>query len=169
MILSLILAVSENGFIGRDNRLPWHLPADLKHFRALTLGKPIIMGRRTYESLGRPLPERRNILLTRDPGYQAPGCVCVHSVEAALQAAEPAPEVMIIGGAEIYRQFLPRADRLYVTLVHREVEGDARFPPLAEGIWELRSRSDHPPDEKNPYAYSFLLLERTPGRRDQNL
>ena len=128
MKLSIVVAMADNRVIGQDNRLPWHLPADLKHFKQLTTGKPILMGRKTWESIGRPLPERTNIVITRDPDYQAAGCTVVHSVDAALRAAEPHSEVMVIGGAELYRQVLPEVSTIYLTQVHADVEGDTVFP-----------------------------------------
>lgn len=163
MKISIIVAMAENRVIGRDNQLPWHLPADLKHFKATTLGKPILMGRKTWESIGRPLPERTNIVITRDENYTASGCVVVHSLDAALRAAEHHAEVMIIGGAELYRQVLPQADTLYLTLVHGEFEGDTRFPQWETDAWREVERIDHEADDRNPHAYSFITLERVAG------
>ena len=137
MTLAIIVAMGSNRVIGHDNGMPWHLPADLKHFRQTTLGKPVLMGRKTHESIGRPLPERMNIVMTRDRG-----------------------EVMVIGGAECYRQVLPRADTIYLTLIHHAFEGDTCFPELPDADWREVARVDHPPDEKNPYPYSFIRLER---------
>ncbi|MEN8106940.1 MAG: type 3 dihydrofolate reductase [Pseudomonadota bacterium] len=163
MKISIIVAMAENRVIGRDNRLPWYLPADLKHFKATTLGKPILMGRKTWESIGRPLPERTNIVITRDENYTASGCVVVHSLDAALSAAEHHAEVMIIGGAELYRQVLPQADTLYLTLVHGEFEGDTCFPQWETDAWREVERIDHEADDRNPHAYSFITLERVAG------
>lgn len=161
MIISLIAAMASNGVIGRDNQMPWHLPADFKHFKALTLGKPIIMGRKTFESIGsRPLPGRTNVVVTRDTAFQAEGCVVVHDVEAALVAEPDAAEVMIIGGTNLYTQLLPRADRLYLTEVHAEVEGDASFPPIDCKRWREMSREDHPADARHSHSYSFVRYER---------
>ena len=160
MKLSIIVAMAGNRVIGRDNRLPWHLPADLKHFRQLTTGKPILMGRKTWESIGRPLPERTNIVITRDEDYTAPGCLVVHSLEAALRAAGHHSEVMVIGGAELYHQALPLAERIYLTQVHGTFEGDTFFPELDEDGWSELEHSDYEPDEKNSHAYSFITLER---------
>ena len=129
--LSVIVAVADNGVIGRDNALPWHLPEDLRYFKRVTLGKPIVMGRRTFESIGRPLPGRTNIVISRDPGFAAVGIEVAASLDAALQLASGAAEVVVIGGAEIYRLAIPRADRLYVTEVHTEPAGDALLPPVA--------------------------------------
>jgi dihydrofolate reductase len=160
MKISIIVAMAANRVIGCDNRLPWHLPADLAHFKAITMGKPIVMGRKTWESIGRPLPGRTNIVITRDRGYQAPGCVVVHSIEAALEAARGQDEVMIIGGAEFYRQVLPQADTLYLTCVAGEFAGDTFFPVLADGEWREVACEAHAADEKNPHAYRFITLER---------
>jgi len=160
MKLSIVVAMAANGVIGRDNQLPWHLPADLKHFKQLTTGKPILMGRKTRESIGRPLPERTNIVITRDPDYQVPGCVVVHSVDAALRAAGHHSEVMVIGGSELYRQVLPQTSTIYLTRVHAAVEGDAVFPELDDSEWREVERIDCESDEKNVYAYSFITLER---------
>ena len=163
MKLSLIVAMDANHVIGHDNRLPWHLPADLKHFKATTLGKPILMGRKTWESIGRPLPGRTNIVITRNADYAADGCVVVHSLGEALRAAGGAREVMVIGGAELYRQVLPQADTIYLTLVHGEFEGHTRFPDWQLDEWREIERIDHEPDDKNPHAYSFITLERVAG------
>ena len=152
--------MAENRVIGRENRLPWRLPADLQHFKALTLGKPIIMGRKTWESLPGLLPQRPHIVVTHDPQYRAEGCTVVNSIEAALEAAGDVPEVMIVGGAAFYEQMLSRANRLYLTLVHAQVEGDAFFPDYDETAWHEVSRERHGADEKNPYDYTFLTLER---------
>lgn len=159
-ILSIVAAVAENGIIGRGNALPWHLPADLVHFKRLTLDKPILMGRRTWESLPGLLPRRRHIVVTRDPNYRAEGCTVVGSLDAAIAAAAMAPELMIVGGASLYAQVLARADRLYLTLVHADLEGDVRFPAWDRSDWELVSRSEYPADERNPIAMTFLSLHR---------
>ena len=158
--ISIIVAMAENRVIGIENRLPWHLPGDMKWFRRHTLGKPILMGRKTFESLGRPLPERHNIVITGDTAYQAAGATVVHSIDAALRAAGDVPEVMIIGGESFYRQMLPQADRLILTLVHADVAGDAWFPEFDWSEWRETERGDHPADDSNPYAFSFLILER---------
>lgn len=160
MRVSLIAAMAENRVIGVNNTLPWRLPADLRHFRQLTTGHHVIMGRRNYESIGRPLPERTNIVVTRNPDYRAPGCRVVHSVEEALTSAQNDPELFIIGGAEIYRQALDRADRLYLTLVHANIRGDTYFPEFDPGHWNEVSREQHEADEKNPYACTFLTYDR---------
>lgn len=161
-ILSAIAALAENRVIGLKNQMPWHLPADLKHFRTITSGHPILMGRKTFESIGRPLPNRTNIILTRDKNYQADGCIVVNEVEQALNAANElnASEVFIIGGSEIYQLLLPRVQRLYLTEIHQQFEGDAFFPQLDKSHWHEVSRETHTADEQNPYNYSFVLLER---------
>jgi dihydrofolate reductase len=158
--LSLIAAVAENRVIGAGNALPWHLPADLKRFRRLTTGCPIIMGRRNYESIGRALPERDNIVVTRRLDYQAPGCVVVHSLEAALAAANGAHETYVIGGAELYNQTLARADRLYLTLVHAVVTGDTYFPEIDLSAWRETARERQEADERHAHAFTFLTLDR---------
>ncbi|MGF1546143.1 MAG: dihydrofolate reductase [Thiotrichales bacterium] len=165
MIVSLIAAVAHNGVLGRDNQMPWHLPADLKHFRALTLGKPIIMGRRTFESLGRKLlPGRLNIILTRAAAFQVDGAVVAHSVEQALAAAEPAPEVMIIGGAEVYRLFYARAQHLYLTEIDAAIDGDTHFPEIARSDWVEIARTHRPADAANPYPMDFVEYQRAAMR-----
>lgn len=157
--VSLIWCMAENRVIGIENRLPWHMPADLKRFKSLTSGHSIIMGRKTFESFPRPLPNRRHIIVTRDAGYRAAGCEVVHSIDAALACAAGEDEVFVIGGASLYAQTLPRADRLYVTLLHTRIEGDASFPSFDWEVWKETAREDCAPDEKNPYPYSFLVLE----------
>ena len=160
MRIALIVAMAENRVIGRNNQLPWRIPADLRHFKALTLGKPVIMGRKTYESIGRPLPGRDKIVITADSGYQAEGCQVVHSVEQALEAAGSCEEAMIIGGANLYRQTLENADRLYLTLVKAEPEGDTWFPEIELQQWREIERQAHTADESNEYDYDFVVLER---------
>jgi dihydrofolate reductase len=158
--VALVVAADEEGGIGRGGGLPWHLPADLKHFRTLTMGKPVIMGRRTWESIGRPLPGRRNIVVSRQPSVQAPGCEVVGSLAEALQRVDDAAEVCIIGGAEIYRLALPLADIIHLTRVHARVEADTFLPPLDPQEWRLRSREEHAADERHAYPYSFITLDR---------
>ncbi len=161
MRIAAIVAMSENGVIGRDNKLPWHLPADLQYFKKTTMGKPIIMGRKTYESIGRPLPGRCNIVVTRDAAFQAPGCVVVHTVDAAFAAAPAeSEEIFIIGGAQLYETMLPKLQRLYVTLVHATVQGDAYFPHIDETLWQEHGCHTHQPDAQNAYAYSFIIYDR---------
>ena len=160
-MLAFVVAASENRVIGRDNQLIWHLPADLKHFKQLTQGHPIIMGRRTYESIGRPLPNRTNIVVTRQMDWQADGCETAHSVPEALErAAQLDEEVFVIGGAEIYQQALPAADTIYLTEVHHEFEGDVLFPELNHAVWREESRQRHEPDDKHAYPFSFVTLKR---------
>lgn len=161
-LISAIVAMSENYVIGIDNQLPWHLPADLKHFKSLTTGHPILMGRKTYESIGRPLPNRTNIILTRNPSYQAPNCVVVTSIDEAIATAieQNNQEIFIIGGAHVYEQLMPRIEKIYLTIVHQDFEGDAYFPALAETDWTEISSELHQPDAENEYAYSFIELER---------
>jgi dihydrofolate reductase len=158
--ISIIAAMADNRVIGRGNRLPWYLPADLQHFKALTIGKPIVMGRRTWESLPGLLPDRPHIVITRDPGYRADGCLLVHSLEQALTAAGTVPEVMIVGGADLYRQTLPLAARICLTLVHTRPEGDTEFPEYDSTEWLETAREAHLADSRNPFPYTFLTLER---------
>jgi dihydrofolate reductase len=160
--LSLIAAMAENRVIGRGNALPWRLPADLAHFKRLTLGKPILMGRRTWESLPGLLPHRTHVVITRNRDYRAEGAEVVHSLEQALEVFGAVDEVMVIGGGELYAQCLPRAARMHLTLVHAEVEGDTRFPAFDPADWVECGRESHPADERNPYPYTFLELERRP-------
>jgi dihydrofolate reductase len=163
MSLSLIVALARNRVIGRAGRLPWRLPEDLKFFRRMTVGKPVLMGRRTFESIGRPLPERQNIVLSRDPAYRADGCQVVQSLGAALAVAGPAAEVMVIGGATLYARTLPRAERLYLTLVQAKVAGDVYFPAFDWSAWREDWREEHSADERHAYPYTFLRLERRRG------
>lgn len=160
MIVSLVVAMGRNRVIGRDNALPWHLPADLRYFRAVTLGKPVVMGRRTHESIGRPLPGRDNIVISRDPAYRAEGCVVLPSLEAAYEHGRASAELMVIGGASLYRQALARAQRIYLTEIGAEFEGDTFFPALEAADWREAARDDRPADGKNPYPHSFVVLER---------
>jgi dihydrofolate reductase len=160
-MISIIVALAENGVIGSDNRLPWHLPDDLKRFKALSLGKPIVMGRRTFESIGRPLPGRTNIVVSRQPGLVIEGTVVARSLDAALAAAGAAPEVVIIGGAEIFRQALPRTDVIHLTRVHARVAGDVVFPELDPGKWRETAVEHHAADERHQYAFTFVTLQRT--------
>lgn len=154
--IALVAALAENRIIGHRGRLPWHLPADLKRFKAITLGHAVLMGRRTWDSLGRPLPGRRNIVLSRDPDFAPPGAIVARDLESAL--AQGGAEVMVIGGADLYAQLLPRAQRLYLTLVHHACAGDVFFPELDWTAWKIVSREDHEADAKNPFAYSFLVI-----------
>ncbi len=155
----LVAAIANNGVIGRDGGLPWRLPEDLKHFRALTLGKTVLMGRRTWNSLGKPLTGRDNWVLTRDAAFEAPGARTFATLDAALAAHEHG-ELMVIGGAELYRQTLPLAARLELTRVDAEVEGDTLFPEIDNGVWREIARVDHPADERHAYPYRFVTLMR---------
>jgi dihydrofolate reductase len=159
-LLSILVATDERGAIGRDGGLPWHLPADLKRFKAMTMGKPIVMGRKTWVSIGRPLPGRQNIVITRQHGFEAAGATVVDSLDAALAAAGDVPEICVIGGAEIYRLALPRTDLVHLTRIHATVEADTYFPPLPAAQWRQVAREDHAADEKHAYAYSFIELQR---------
>lgn len=159
-MLSIIAALSRNRVIGKDNQLPWRLPADLKHFKSVTLGKPVIMGRKTFESIGKPLPGRDNIVVTRDPKFHADGISVAHSLDDALAQAHDVPEIMLIGGAQLYAESLARAQRLYLTLIHADVDGDAHFPDYDPADWRETAREDHAADENNHYSYSFQILER---------
>jgi dihydrofolate reductase len=162
MNISIVVAISENNAIGKDNKLLWYLPNDLKHFKQITTGHTIIMGRKTYESVGKPLPNRRNIVITRQ-AIVIPGCEVVNSVEAALALCNDEAEVFIVGGAEIYKQSVHLTDRIYLTIVHRQFEGDSFFPEISEEEWAETAREDYQPDEKNLIPYSFITLERVPG------
>jgi dihydrofolate reductase len=158
--LSIIAALAENRTIGLNNALPWQLPADLKHFRRITLGHPVIMGRRNYESIGRPLPERDNIVMTRRTDYHAPGCKVVASLESALAAATGTDEIFVIGGAELYAQTIASVQRMYLTYVHARVTGDTFFPAFDALEWRELSRVRYEVDDRHAYAYSFVTLER---------
>ncbi|MCB1648031.1 MAG: type 3 dihydrofolate reductase [Pseudomonadales bacterium] len=166
MKLALIWAMARNRTIGRNNALPWHLPEDLKYFKRVTMGKPIIMGRKTWESIGRPLPGRTNIVISRDPAFQAEGVKVVNSLEQALSVAESvgiidgSDEVVVMGGEQIYALALPKAERLYMTEVHADVAGDAHFPEFDRSRWQELLREDHAADGPNPYDYSFIVLEK---------
>ena len=163
--LGLVVAAADNHVIGRGNALPWHLPDDLAHFRRLTLGKPVLMGRRTHESIGRPLPGRVNIVITRDRAFAADGVRIVHSLDSALALAadialiDGAAEVLVIGGAQIYAAALPLAQRLYLTRVHLAPPGDTRLPPVDWSAWQERAREEHPADDAQP-AHTFLYYTR---------
>ncbi|WP_298134763.1 dihydrofolate reductase [Acidiferrobacter sp.] len=160
MRLAILAAVARNGTIGDDNRLPWHLPDDLRRFRALTLGKTVIMGRKTHESLPGPLPGRHSVVVSRDAGYVAHGdAEVVGSLDEALRRARP-PEAFIIGGASLYRQTLALAHRLYLTQIEADVGGDAVFPPYDRSRWEVIAEEAHPADDRHPYNFRFLTLER---------
>lgn len=163
MKISLIVAAAQNGAIGRDGRMPWHLPNDLRHFKNLTWGMPIIMGRKTFESLGKPLPGRQHIVITRQSGFQPLGVVVVSSPEQALSvaAAQEVNEVMIIGGGEIYKLFLERATRIYLTRIHDSFEGDTFFPAIDFTDWTLTSSLHQPADANNPVDHAFEQWDRS--------
>jgi dihydrofolate reductase len=159
--LELVLAVAENDVIGRGNRLPWRLPADLRHFKALTIGKMILMGRKTYDSIGKALPGRTSLVLTRSTDFDPGDCIVVRSLEDALRAARNQPALMVVGGAEIYGQCVARATRMHLTLVHARVEGgDTFFSGWRDASWRETFRERHEADDKNTVAYSFVTRER---------
>ncbi|ANX13443.1 dihydrofolate reductase [Fictibacillus arsenicus] len=157
-MISFVVAMDENRAIGKDNDLPWYLPNDLKHFKKTTMGKPIVMGRKTYESIGKPLPGRENIVVTRDQSYEAEGTTIVHSVDEVLQIN--AEEICVIGGSEIFKQFLPVADRLYITEIHHTFEADTYFPELNDNEWKEVSRTEGIVDEKNKYPHELVVYEK---------
>jgi dihydrofolate reductase len=157
--------MADNGVIGRDNALPWRLPEDLRRFKALTMGKPILMGRRTFDSIGRPLPGRLNLVLTRAGDWSAAGVAVVHSVEEALARAGEVAELMVIGGAEVYRLALPHAQRIYLTRVRGRVEGDTCFPAPDPAQWREVASEDHAADERHSHAMTFVTLERATTAR----
>jgi len=165
----LVVARARSGVIGRDNGLPWHLPDDLRRFKALTLGKPVLMGRRTFESIGRPLPGRHNIVLTRDARWSASGVTVVRSLDEALTAAGDAPEIMVIGGADLYRQTLALAHRIELTEVESDVDGDVRLEAFPASEWRESAREVHAADDRHAWPFSFVTLERRgprhPGHR----
>jgi dihydrofolate reductase len=164
--ITLVVAAAENGVIGRDGTLPWHLPADLRHFKSVTMGKPVVMGRKTWESIGRPLPGRTNIVVSGQPDYRAEGATVVHSFEEAVAEAADAAgtaeaeEMMVIGGAALYAAALPRADRILLTRVHAILDGDVHLPAMADEEWQVVAAERHEPDERHAFGYSFLELRR---------
>ncbi|NVK19267.1 MAG: dihydrofolate reductase [Methylocystaceae bacterium] len=166
MRISMIVAVAENGAIGKDNKMLWHIPEDFKYFKATTMGKPMIMGRKTFDSIGRPLPGRLTIVVTRDQNWSADGVVVVHDLDAALSAAfaeaedKNADEVMIVGGSQIYAQAMDQTDRIYYTEVHQSYDHDASFPALDKTVWQEVSRKDHENDQAGKPSYSFVVLDR---------
>ena len=160
MLVSIIAAMDRNRLIGNRNQLPWHLPADLAHFKQVTMGKPIIMGRKTYESIGRALPGRTNIVLTRSSDFNAEGVLTANTLEQALDYVSAEDEVMIIGGSAIYELTLPRADQLYLTYVENSFEGDAWFPDFDLDQWHVIASEEHSADEKNSSAYRFVTYAR---------
>ena len=159
-LLSAVVAAAENNAIGKDNQLLWHLPNDLRFFKRTTTGHTVVMGRKTYESVGKPLPNRRNIIITRQAGYKVAGTEVVHSLSEALERCADEEEVFIVGGAEIYRQALPLLDRIYLTRVHAQPEGDSFFPELDDEAWKLVAEERHSADERHAYSYAFRIYER---------
>jgi dihydrofolate reductase len=160
-MISIIVAMDENNLIGKDNELPWYLPADLQYFKKTTMGHPVIMGRKTFESIGRPLPGRENVILTRDPEYQQENCTILHSMDELKAYTESKPdEYFVIGGAELIKQALSFASKLYITKIHHQFEGDTYFPPFDEKEWTLVSKTPGPVDEKNKYAHDYFIYER---------
>jgi len=157
MKISMIAAMAHDRVIGKDNQMPWHMPADLAHFKRITLGKPVLMGRKTFESIGRPLPGRRNLVISRNPDYRAEGIEVVSSVEAALAllSGSEVSELMVIGGGRLYAEMLPKAQCLYLTRIELDVAGDTCFPAFDDGQWQSVARESHPADEKNPHPYHF--------------
>ena len=159
-MLILIAAVAQNNVIGKDNELVWHLPADMRFFKNTTMGHTLIMGRKTFESFGKPLPGRKSIVITRQKNWQYEGVKVVHSLDEAIKAAPQGEEVFIVGGAEIYRLALPLCKKMYLTIVHHEFEGDTFFPPVDFTQWKLISEEKHPTDEKHAFAFSIRTYER---------
>ncbi len=160
MKLAIIVATDQQGLIGENNDLPWRLSADLQYFRRVTMAKPLIMGRNTHESIGRPLPGRKNIIVTKNKSFHADGCTVVNSIDDALLACEDVDEVMVMGGASLYEQLLPIADKLYLTQVHASLAGDTWFPAWNKEEWSEISREDYQADGKNEYDYSFIVYEK---------
>ena len=162
MKISLIVAMAANRVIGLDNKMPWHLSADLKKFKAITMGSPIVMGRKTYESIGRPLPGRSNIIISRNLDYQQADCLVFNDIKTAIEASsKDAEEIFIIGGAELYKATLPHADNLYLTLINQDFDGDTFFPEIDFKVWTEASREDISDDPSVNFNYSFLKLSRT--------
>jgi dihydrofolate reductase len=160
-MIASVFAMSQNRVIGNKNQLPWHLPADLKFFKNLTTGHPIIMGRKTFESIGKPLPNRTNIIITRQPGYSQPDCIVVNNVTEAIETAQKInPDVFIIGGAEILQQALSYIDTMFLTLIHDNFAGDTFYPEFPPQVWQEVSRQDFTADEKNKYDYTFIQLQK---------
>lgn len=160
MSINLIVAMARNRVIGIGNKMPWKLPADFAWFKRHTLGHPVVMGRKTFESIGKPLPGRRNLVISRNRDWRADGCEVFHTLDAALASCTPNEQVFVIGGATLYNEVLPHADRVYLTEVDVTVDGDTVFPALTAGQWHERSREHHPADEKNAYAMDWVILER---------
>lgn len=160
----MIAALAENRVIGKDNQLIWRFPNDLKRFKKLTLGHHVLMGRKTFESVNRPLPGRTNVVITRQKDYQAPGCIVVHTLEEALRKAENDPQPFVIGGAKIYELALPYADTMELTYIHHAYEGDTYFPEWDPQAWQLTAREAHPADEKHPHAFEYRTYQKAKGQ-----
>ena len=160
MSLSIVVAMDENRLIGKDNKLPWHLPADLAYFKKITTGKSIVMGRKTYDSIGRPLPNRRNIVISRNSKTLITGCEVITSIDEVLSITKDEDEVMIIGGASLCEQLLHQVSRLYITKVEGKFDGDVYFPKYDESDWRQVSCDSHLPDDSNQHAHHFIVLER---------
>ena len=161
MTVTVIAAVAENGVIGRGNTLPWHLPDDLKRFKRLTTGHAVVMGRKTFESIGRPLPNRRSIVVSRNPAWQPDGTTVARDLDSALSLAGATDQIFVIGGAEVFRAAMPKADRLELTVIHADIPGDAYFPAIDPNEWTLLEESHHPADAHHPHAFSFRSYQRT--------
>jgi dihydrofolate reductase len=160
-LISLLVAMDANRLIGKDNQLPWHLPQDLAYFKKTTLNHKIVMGRKTFESIGRPLPGRENIIVTRDQNYSQEECLVLHSIEDIIELSDQSDEeIFVIGGAEIFQQILPYSDRLYITHIYHEFDGDTFFPETKEEEWEMVKSEKGIRDEKNPYDYEFVVYEK---------
>lgn len=158
--LSIICGMDDNNLIGNNNALPWHLPADMAYFKKTTMGKPILMGRKTYESIGKPLPGRRNIVISRDSTYRAEGCDITHSIQSAVDLVRDQTEIMLIGGASLYKQSMELAKTLYITEIHHQFSGDAWFPAINSDDWLETWREEHPADQRNQYSYAFVKYIR---------
>ena len=162
-LICLVVGMARNHVIGRDNALPWRLPADLKHFKEITWGKPILMGRRTFESIGKPLPGRTNLVLTRDKGWTAAGVLVAHSLDEALERVKDAPELAGIGGADVFRMLMPLASRIHLTRIDADIPGDTVFPPIDHTQWTQIDERQYAPDERNAFGMTFVTLERVPA------
>ncbi|MEP6693510.1 MAG: dihydrofolate reductase [Chloroflexota bacterium] len=160
MTIAFVVAYDRKRVIGKNGALPWRLPDDMRHVKAVTMGKPLIMGRRTWDSIGRPLPGRTSIVLTRDPDFRCDGCLIARTPDEALKLAGAAPEIIVFGGGRVFEEFLPRVDRIYLTEVDADVGGDTYFPPLDPGDWQVVEAVEHPSDARHPYDFSFLTLDR---------
>lgn len=165
--ISIIVAMAENRAIGIENRLPWSLPADLRRFRSLTMGHHMLMGRKTFESIGKPLPGRTSVIITRQPDFSAPDCIVANAPDAAIAACGDDPEIFVIGGADLYRQALNFANRIYLTLVHAQIDGDAFFPALPDAEWEEIGREKFGRDEKHAYDYDFIVYDKINNHGEQ--